>query len=104
MTEPFVLQCSNTYFIRSQDLGAIEGAVYTALAIGLRSKRRIEVNHIQQILKTLRLIPHSEKVVAIGIGCIDTGTTGLFVLCESPHHVQGNIPSQGNFAEERARK
>lgn len=91
-----------TYFIASEHLGVIEGATRAMLASGLKRSRRVEFNHIQQVLKTLKLIPVSEKIVSLGLGSLDTGDTGLLVLCSSPHQVQGDIPnSGGNYASER---
>lgn len=91
-----------SYFIESQHLGAIEGSINRMLRNGLKKSRRVEFNHIQQVLKTLELIPQAEKVVSLALGQLDNGETGLVVLCSSPHHVQGDVPTTGgNYAAER---
>ena len=95
------LELGQSYFIASQHLGVIEGAVQGMLHDGLRRSRRVDFNQLQQVLKTLNLIPQAEKVIGISLGCLDTGDTGLFVLCSSPHHVQGDIP-QGELGDAKA--
>jgi len=91
--EQVELEAGNSYFIGSQHLGVIEGVVQAMLVNGLRRSRRIEFNHVQHVLKTLKLIPVTEKVIGLSLGSLDSGDTGLFVLCTSPHHIQGDVPT-----------
>lgn len=86
------IQQGSNYFIPSHRLGAIEGVATSMLSNANKRSRRVDLNHIQQVLKTLKLIPHSVKVISIGLGCLDTGESGLLVLCTSPTQVQGDIP------------
>ena len=92
------------YFIPSARLGAIEGAVNSLQGNALKRSRRIELRRITGVLKALKLIPQSEIVVGLGFGTLSTGESGLFILCNTPHHVAGDIPNQGgSYASERKR-
>lgn len=87
------LEAKDNYFIQSHRLGAIESVAKAMLNNSNKRARRVELNHIQQVLKTLHLIPHSAKVIALGLGCLDTGESGLFVLCNSPHQISADLPT-----------
>lgn len=87
------LAATNNYFIPEHKLAGLEQVVTAMLAERNKRNRRVSLNAVQHALKTLGLIPHSAKVIALGMGCLDIGDRGLFVLCTSPTHIQGDIPS-----------
>lgn len=92
------------YFIPEHRLGAIGPVCKAMLNNRNKRSRRVELNHIQHVLKTLKLIPAETKVISLGLGCLDTGELGLFVLCSSPHQIFPEIPSTpGDYAAERKR-
>jgi hypothetical protein len=93
-----------SYFIPMHHLGALEYLVKELsdkTFIPGKASRRVEFNHISQVLHTLKLVPHSEKIIGLGLGCSNLGELGLLVVCTSPHQIQGGIPS--NYAQERAK-
>jgi hypothetical protein len=90
-----------SYFIATHHLGALEYLIKDLQAYKLKASRRVEFNHIAQVLHTLKLVPHSEKIIGLGLGCSNLGELGLLVICTSPHQLSGGIPS--NYAQERAK-
>lgn len=94
----------HSYFIPMHKLGTLEFATKSMLTRTNKRARRIDFNAIQQVLKTLQLIPHSEKVISMGLGLLDNGELGMLVLCGSPHQVFGDVPTSGNYAAERERE
>lgn len=86
------LAAKDNYFIPEHRLGNMSTAVKHMLASNNKRVRRVDLNAIQHVLKTLQLIPQDTKVIALGMGCLDTGDEGLFILCASPHHLEVNLP------------
>lgn len=89
-----LLQCNPSYFIHSDKLGVLEATARGIAHLANKRKRAVELNRLQWILKRLKLIPTECKVIGIALGSLDTGDSGLFVLCHSPTKLLGQIPEE----------
>jgi hypothetical protein len=91
----FLEQC-RCYFIAAERLGMLESAIACMSSTPGKRKRAIEFNSIQQVLKKLKVIEDSMKIVGISFGCLDSGEAGMFVICQSPIRLLGDVPGEPN--------
>lgn len=71
-----------TFFIPEESLGALENIVREMPQHAVRRARQLEFNRVEHVLKDLRLIGRSKKVVSISFGCLDVGEVGMFVTVQ----------------------